>query len=240
MNIFTYWENPQGSQGYWYINQCIELMRQKLIGSNFTLLTPDNLHHYVDMSVLPDHWKTLEVAKKADCIRAVALLQNGGWWLDADTIVIKPFELLQGKSPVFMTWRKPPRRVINGYFYCPQGHQVAVNWVNNIRTALEQQNRNWTAFGEQSLTPAIEQCSEAVEIELATFLPVEVDANVRIFISRWGNWRKFIKEHTVCFGLNHSWLNHNFPNQMTEQAFRSGQLFIHRLFRSLVLEELEK
>lgn len=52
----------------------------------FTVLNYDNLHRYTDLPV--DKVKRFTLPQTADCVRVHVLRDNGGYWLDADTVII--------------------------------------------------------------------------------------------------------------------------------------------------------
>ena len=64
-----------------YIKICLETWRFP-----FVILNYDNLNQYTDK--LPDKVKQLTLPKIADYVRVHALRDNGGYWLDADTIML--------------------------------------------------------------------------------------------------------------------------------------------------------
>lgn len=240
MNVFAYWEQDPRGLRYWYIDKCLELMKKKLAGCNFVLLCPENISDHLDMSVLPESWSSLPISKKADCIRSVALMQHGGLWLDADTVVMQCPSFLESSSVLYMQWTNQPRRILNGYIYCPRWHPVAEEWVSNIASAIRDNRTEWTALGEKCLTPAIDKCGGAEMIPLSTFLPVEVDREASRLTCKRTRWQNLISANTICFGLNHSWLSHKYSRDLRKPVFNSGGFLIHKLFREYVLREIDR
>ena len=76
--IFTFWEGQMPA----YINLCL-----KTWNFPFTILTYKNLNQYTDLPV-DDNLKRFTLPKVADAVRAHVLRDQGGYWLDADTIMI--------------------------------------------------------------------------------------------------------------------------------------------------------
>lgn len=75
--VFTFWEGPMPA----YIDMCLRTWKRP-----FTLLTYDNLHEYTDLQVEP--LKRFTLPKVADAVRVHVLRDQGGYWLDADTIML--------------------------------------------------------------------------------------------------------------------------------------------------------
>ena len=81
-----------------YINMCIETWRFP-----FTLLNYNNLSHYTDLPI--DRLKRFSMMQIADVVRVHVLRDHGGYWLDADTIMLSswlPCETVTG-DPVLRT-----------------------------------------------------------------------------------------------------------------------------------------
>ena len=64
-----------------YIDLCLRTWKVP-----YTLLTYDNLHEYTDLPIEP--LKRFTLPKVADAVRVHVLRDHGGYWLDADTIMI--------------------------------------------------------------------------------------------------------------------------------------------------------
>ena len=77
MNIFTFWEGQMPG----YIKLCMDTWKMPYIALNYK-----NLHEYTDIDIEP--LKRFTLPQIADCVRVHVLRDNGGYWLDADTIMI--------------------------------------------------------------------------------------------------------------------------------------------------------
>lgn len=77
MNVFTFWEGQMPD----YISLCMESWKVP-----FTVLNYDSLNRYTDLPV--DRIKRFTLPHIADCVRVHVLRDQGGYWLDADTIMI--------------------------------------------------------------------------------------------------------------------------------------------------------
>ena len=127
--IFTFWEGTKPA----YIDLCMQTWKQP-----YTLLTYDNLKDYTDLPI--DKLKRFTLPLIADCVRVHVLKDYGGYWLDADTIVLGdelPIENMAGNleertnhigflhtlphSQMFEEWAKYQDQIINN-------HKGAVGW----------------------------------------------------------------------------------------------------------------
>jgi len=77
--VFTFWD---GDKMPAYIKLCMETW-----SFPYTLLTFDNLHEYTDLPIT-DGLCRFSLPQISDCIRVHVLRDRGGYWLDADTIML--------------------------------------------------------------------------------------------------------------------------------------------------------
>ena len=75
--MFTFWEGKMPD----YIRLCMDTWREPYIVLNYR-----NLHHYTDLPI--DKLKRFTLPQIADCVRVHVLRDQGGWWMDADTIMV--------------------------------------------------------------------------------------------------------------------------------------------------------
>ena len=85
--IFTFWEGTKPD----YIKLCMDTWKFEYVTLNY-----GNLHKYTELPV--DKLKRFTLPQIADCVRVHVLRDNGGYWLDADTIVLDglPTETILG------------------------------------------------------------------------------------------------------------------------------------------------
>jgi hypothetical protein len=88
--IFTFWEGivPE------YLKLCLDTWKFP-----FVILNYDNLSQYTDK--IPEKVKNLTLPKIADYVRVHVLRDNGGYWLDTDTILLSdnlPSETILGEN----------------------------------------------------------------------------------------------------------------------------------------------
>lgn len=86
--IFTFWEGKMPA----YIKMCLDTWKFP-----FVILNYDNLWEYTHLPI--DKLKRFWLAQISDCVRVHVLRDNGGYWLDADTIMLSdrlPEETIMG------------------------------------------------------------------------------------------------------------------------------------------------
>jgi hypothetical protein len=204
---------------------------------NFHLTNPENIGTYLDDGILhPNYLQLTQPALRADCIRAALLATHGGWWWDADTIAMQSPMALMAEHPyasaLYMTWTKPPLRVLNGYIYMKAGYGTASRWLAQINEALAHSPSGieWCSLGEKLLTDILPHCPHAHAIPRRLFLPIDIDSSVKTFFDPHDPCL-LVQNDTVCFGLNHSWFMYHKPHQMTlpPNDWANSPLLIHRL-----------
>ena len=77
MNVFTFWEGRMPE----YIRLCMETWKVP-----FTILDYDNVNNYTDLPI--EKIKRFDLPKVGDIVRVHVLRDQGGYWLDADTIMV--------------------------------------------------------------------------------------------------------------------------------------------------------
>lgn len=88
--IYTFWEGKMPE----YIKLCMKTWKFPYVVLNY-----DNLTQYTNK--IPENLKKLSLPKIADYIRVHVLRDNGGYWLDADTIMLNdklPEECILGNN----------------------------------------------------------------------------------------------------------------------------------------------
>lgn len=225
--VYTYWQGPQPE----WISICLKSIARH--NAQTICHLPDLPREYE--AKLNPRWRSLPLmCWKADCIRMALLSETGGWWIDADTVMIKPLSTIDvGDAPcAYFTWSRPPRRIPNGYVY--MNAQFASRMLEKINAKLEtwngDRNQAWTWLGETLLTPLIDSTPGCMELPLSTFQPIEVDHEVVRYFDR-GNPEDFIKPETVAFGLNNTWMMrvHAYNMGIPLPRMRNSGLLIHQL-----------
>jgi hypothetical protein len=210
---------------------------QRACGDSLVIVTPETLGNYLSSDALHENYRKLpEIAVRVDCIRAALLATHGGFWWDADTIGLRDPQTLLHFHPnvecLYATWNRPPRRVLNGYIYFKPKSNLASRWLKTINEYLDDDLESiiWGSLGEGILTPLVVGNSSCEEVSLYTFLPIDIDSNVKAFFEP-GDFNEHIHNVTVCYGLNHSWFNYWKKSAITapESTWAASSLLIHQL-----------
>jgi len=141
--IYTFWEGRMPA----YIKMCIETWKW-----SYTLLTYNNLHLYTDLPI--DKIKRFTLPQIADCVRVHVLRDHGGYWLDADTIMLNkklPTENITGyveertntigflhtepHSDMFERWAEHQDKIINSsetsHYWGLMGNDFTDDYIKN-------------------------------------------------------------------------------------------------------------
>ena len=120
--VFTFWEGDMPA----YLKLCLNTWK-----FDYTILTYENLNEYTNLDI--DKLKRFTLPQIADIVRVHVLRDSGGYWLDADTIMVTsklPTETMIGypttrantigylhakeaHEPMFEEWAKYQDEVIN-------------------------------------------------------------------------------------------------------------------------------
>ncbi|WP_373567206.1 glycosyltransferase family 32 protein [Brevibacterium moorei] len=153
--IWMYWENVYSDKMPDYIRLCYETICAHSQSLNVVLLTPENVRDYVP-SLREDFELIPQVAHKADYIRAAVLAENGGMWMDIDSIAIRPirliFDLLFDTGAVFYGWK--PLEPSIGLIAAVPHHPLIVAWREAIEERLNGDlSQRWAGIGYDLLWP---------------------------------------------------------------------------------------
>ena len=134
-NIFTFW------QGWLplYLGICLNTWNFP-----YTILNYENLHEYTDFKVTPEMKLNYTLPQIADCVRVHVLRDNGGYWLDVDTI------MLSNKLPkTNMIGNSEKRENTIGYLYTKPHSQMFEEWAAYQDEVIKRHSKNtsWDLFG---------------------------------------------------------------------------------------------
>lgn len=114
-NIFTFWEGPMPA----YIKLCMGTWKD-----HFTILDYGNLDWYTDIPI--EKVKRFTLPQIADIVRVHVLRDQGGYWLDADTIMVT------GQLPKTDLVGYPDERTSSaGLLYSEPGSNMFVEWARH-------------------------------------------------------------------------------------------------------------
>ncbi len=88
--IFTYWETPKGSIMPSYLEMCMDTWSKYMPDYKTVILNPDNMNQWLGRDYLsPSDLKGLSLPQRKDIVSYGVLHENGGIFLDMDTIAVK-------------------------------------------------------------------------------------------------------------------------------------------------------
>ncbi|MBV6343459.1 glycosyltransferase [Candidatus Magnetobacterium casense] len=202
MHVWTYWEG----ESWPHIDLCLETATRRLALTNveFHLLAPETVEGYLSPGLLHERYKEIpQIGPKVSAIRAALLAKYGGWWWDADTIVLRSPEKLMQKYPnanvLYMTWTRLPLRILNGYIYAKAGSEPALLWLERINYLLEhdfETATKWLELGEKVITPLFRDRLDCVEVDRRLFLPIDFDTDPYVFF-REGDFRDYLRDDAL-------------------------------------------
>lgn len=130
--IYTFWEGVMPA----YIKLCLETWTMPYVILNYS-----NLHNYTDFVVIPK-LKQYTLPQIADCIRVHVLRDQGGYWLDADTIIL-------GDLPKENITGEPETRSNSiGLLHTEKGSDMFIKWAEFQDEILKGNYPNrWDLFG---------------------------------------------------------------------------------------------
>lgn len=134
-NVFTFWEGPMPA----YIRLCMETWRGPY---KITVLNYKNIYAYTEFDV--ERAKRFTLPQIADCVRAHILRDNGGYWLDADTI------MLSDRLPKENMIGNPHSRTNTiGFLHTEANSDMYKQWAEYQDRVIADPNstRNWDVMG---------------------------------------------------------------------------------------------
>jgi hypothetical protein len=88
--IWTYWNSKSVPL---LVEKCLQSWRRHHPDHEVRLLTPDNVHQYMDVAHLKMKWND-SPARESDIVRLNVLAAHGGVWADATVYLYEPFAFL--------------------------------------------------------------------------------------------------------------------------------------------------
>jgi hypothetical protein len=119
--IFTYWEGKRTP----YIELCFEIMKKRY--PDIVRLNKNNIEEYIEIP--KEYYKIKAVNHRVDWLKASLIYKYGGWWLDADTIILKPLKVLRDEY-----FGCP------GMFYAPKGDPSVKKWIDHMEDLIKEKS----------------------------------------------------------------------------------------------------
>lgn len=146
--IFTFWEGKKPA----YIELCMQTWKFPYVVLNYK-----NLNEYTDLKA-DANLKRFTLPQIADAVRVHVLRDQGGYWLDADTIMIT------GKLPEETLIGNPDKRECNiGYLYAEKPHmEFFEEWARYQDAVIDNMASGyyWGVMGNDFTDPYIRKHSE--------------------------------------------------------------------------------
>lgn len=114
-NLYTYWEGKKPA----YIELCQESLKNS--GMNVIILGKDD---YPELN-------HLKINHKTDYLKAWLILENGGFWIDADMIVMKNL------TPLKKLVKEHGFAGIPGFFGAKKGNRVVERWFKSMQKIIQ-------------------------------------------------------------------------------------------------------
>lgn len=215
MNVFTFWEGQMPG----YIKLCMDTWKVP-----YTVLNYDNLHEYTDISIEP--LKRFTLPQIADCVRVHVLRDQGGYWLDADTI------MLTGKLPDTDMVGDPEQRTNSiGLLYSEPHSQMFTEWARFQDEIINGYDRStyWALMGNAFTDNYVKEHEEVRIWPIEDFLPETYMVSDNI--PRWQKYRRFYFEehHTLAdirptdlLMLHNSWTPEWYKNLLELDALNTS------------------
>jgi len=212
--IWQYWETRGKKPAHIdHLHRFVE----KNSGVNVKLVTPENLHEYLDdvpQAILEIH----ELAHKADMLRTMLVAKHGGMWLDSDALVLRDlnpyFDLLESNEFIgFNNGGKlgnPPPYVRVNCFLSRANGTIVSEWVRGQHAKLPRTQFTWREIGSEILHPLCRKHRENVLI-----LPFEEISPIR-----WNEWQLFLRSDLNAQRISEQCrlLMVNFPSQVWQNS----------------------
>ena len=160
--IYTFWEGEMPE----YLKLCIDTWKFP-----FVILNYNNLRQYTEQ--IPEKVKQLSLPKIADYVRVHVLRDNGGYWLDVDTI--------------FLTNELPKENILGfpetrgntiGYLNTTQNSDMYIEWCkfqeNTISSIPDMKNEditNWDVMGNRFTDTYLKDHTEIVIGNIKNYWP---------------------------------------------------------------------
>ena len=222
MKYFTYWEGKEPT----YIKMCYETMKRHI--PDIIRLNENNANLYVDLP--PEYYKIKSINHRVDYLKANLIYKYGGFWLDADTIVMKP---IQDKLLDEHDYIGCP-----GFFGGRKGSETLKKWIDHMDIVIKTKSEfQWAEL----ILPMVWENNKHKEIrniELKYMCPFWGEKIRDIFFKDYGEYIDKSKDAIVVVLYNYV-----FPDwfkKMNRKEILEGNMVISELFRrSLSTQEVE-
>jgi hypothetical protein len=238
-NVFLYWVGKE--------YKLISILRRLIYlhstngkGYNVVLITEKNINDYVKN--IPDYFKDLCPAHQADFVRVNVVCENGGIWLDSDTLVLDSldslFDFIENQNGFFI---KQNNNILwNGVFGSKPNTPVMIEWKSRMRNRLDDTNGkiSWTDIGNKMLQHMKEENPSFYDDYhifggLDSIYPVNCSTCVTEFIRKpYENYKTIIREYQPIVCLVNS-VYHSVEKQSIKEILEGNMPLNYFINKSL-------
>jgi hypothetical protein len=209
-NIFTYWEGPEPA----YIKLCYETLK-KHCGHNFRIYRFSDFQCGIDFQ---------SINHKTDWLKANLVSEHGGFWIDADMIV------MQNLGPLVELVKQHGFAGIPGFFGAKPRNKMLKDWVDGMRQVF----KSGMGSGFSDLISPLLQHPEFDEFGVFTremICPIYHTGEEfwRLFESH--KPEDFATSNTYVVTLYNSAFSTEFKNLPRSELVKDNGTLLNRLFR---------
>jgi hypothetical protein len=232
MKVWMYWEDadplkPRPA----YIDLCIETVKRNC-GLDVVMMTVDTVEQYCDKSPCHPRWKRLkEIPHRADYARCAVLYNQGGIWLDADTLCLNNMTSLceQLEKYDFVGYDLPRygekeswkefRTYMIACFAARKESKFLELWKSEMEKKLDQKGEpRWEDLGNNIFKKIVGEAAEK-NIEIF-FYKGEYSVAPFLWSDKESFWNEYKRFDVIVEGKLHE------PEGYSELEFRSPVYFI--------------
>ena len=239
--IFTFWEGPMPA----YIEMCLETWQDKF---PFMVLNYDNLEAYTEYDIESAKRFTLPI--QADAVRVHVLRDNGGYWLDADTIMLT--DHLPDADILGDIW-KGTNTI--GYLRSEKNSRMFSEWAKHQDTIIAGEKSEYTPENEWSVlgnTFTDRYIAKNNDVKIGSIQPCWPEVYMAKRVKNWDDtqwmcyqWFYFNTEYplagirkTDMLMLHNSWTPPPYKDLTREQILKNNSLglscTLSRIFQEVI------
>jgi len=228
-NVYLYWVGKEYKL-ISILRRLIYLHSTRGNGYKVNLITPQNIKKYIQH--IPYFFNKLCPAHQADFVRVNVICDNGGIWLDSDTLVMDSldslFDILEKKDGFFIIENN--KSLCNGVFGSKKNTPLMIHWKNKMVEILCKKKHNiyWTEIGStilKNITSRFSDLLKSFEIinGLDNVYPVNWRQCVTEFIDKpYDNYKTIVRNYQPLIILVNS--VYKKMETMTKEEFFSPSL----------------
>ncbi len=214
--IYTYWETPEGENKPGFIDLCKKSLFQNCSDTFeiYDIAKYNSVHEF--------RW----INHKVDWMKANLIYENGGFWIDADMIV------MQDLSPLIELVEEYGFAGIPGFFGAKKGNKLLGDWIRGMKDKLGEKKLNFSELIQPLLTHAGFKEFEPFTREM--ICPVYHIGTEFWQFFQDKNIDKFITENTYIVTLYNSAFAKDFKDLSADFLLNRPGWLISKMFRKAI------